>query len=100
MRNGMRPIHPGEILNDEYLVPMKMSASAFARELKVPPNRVTEIISGQRAVTAETALRFARALRTSAEFWMNLQGAYDLRNAEIESLDTVLSEVKPLSMAG
>ena len=97
MRNGMRPIHPGEILSEEYLVPLELSASALARALGVPPNRVTEIVAGDRAVTAETALRLARCLRTTPEFWMNLQTAYDLRTAEIESTAVIERDVKPLS---
>src|SRR5689334_17481812 len=95
-RNGMRPIHPGEVLREEYLAPLDLSASALARALKVPPNRVTEILNEQRAVTAETALRLARCLGTSPEFWLNLQSAYDLRKAELESAETVLAEVVPV----
>jgi addiction module HigA family antidote len=94
----MRPIHPGEILREEYLEPLGLSASALARELHVPTNRVTEILSAERSVTAETALRLARCLRTTPEFWMNLQVAYELRLAEVSSADKVASEVKPLPM--
>ena len=77
-----RPIHPGEILHEEYLVPMGLSASALAQAIGVPPNRISAIVAGERGVTADTALRLARALRTSAEFWLNLQQSYDLRLAE------------------
>jgi addiction module HigA family antidote len=82
MRNRMRPIHPGEILREEYLVPLGMSANALAHALAVPANRVSAILAGKRAVTADTALRLARALDTSPEFWLNLQQAHDLRLAE------------------
>lgn len=99
-RNGMRPIHPGEILLEEYLRPLDMSASALARELGVPPNRVTEIVNGDRNVTAETALRLARCLNTTPEFWINLQAAYDLRTAEAEHSKVVLAQVKPLARLG
>jgi antitoxin HigA-1 len=72
------PIHPGEILKEEFLGPLGMSAAEFARSIRVPPNRVTRLINGQSAVTPDTALRLARALRTTPEFWLNLQLRYDL----------------------
>jgi addiction module HigA family antidote len=84
IKNRMPPIHPGEILLEEYLKPWAMSANAFARVLHVPPNRVSAIIACKRAITADTALRLARALGTSAELWMNLQQIYDLRIAELD----------------
>lgn len=81
-KNGTRPIHPGEILQEEFLRPLDMSANAFAQAIGVPANRVSTIIAGDRNVTADTALRFARALDTTPEFWLNLQQAYELRIAE------------------
>src|SRR4051812_34541485 len=77
------PIHPGEILADE-LEELGISATALSRALGVPTNRVTQIINGQRAITAETALRLGRWFGTSAEFWLNLQKQYELRRAEQE----------------
>jgi antitoxin HigA-1 len=74
-------IHPGEHLAEE-LEALDMSAAALARQLKVPTNRITEIINGQRAITGDTALRLAHFFGTSAEFWLNLQSLYDLRLAE------------------
>ena len=74
-------IHPGEHLAEE-LDALDMSAAALARQLKVPTNRITEIINGQRAITGDTALRLAHFFGTSAEFWLNLQSLYDLRLAE------------------
>jgi addiction module HigA family antidote len=74
-------IHPGEHLNEQ-LDALEMSAAEFARRIAVPTNRVTELLNGKRAVTADTALRLARAFDTSARFWMNLQVLYDLRVAE------------------
>jgi antitoxin HigA-1 len=74
-------IHPGEHLSDQ-LKELSMSAAEFARHIKVPTNRVTELINGRRAVTADTALRLAIAFNTSARFWMNLQVLHDLRVAE------------------
>ena len=78
--NGMRPIHPGEILKDE-LAEIGMTANAFAHELHVSANRITAIINGNRSITADTALRIARFFGTAPEFWLNLQIAYDLKIA-------------------
>jgi addiction module HigA family antidote len=83
-RNAMRPIHPGEILGAEFLVPLGMSANALAHAIGVPSNRVSSIVAGERAVTADTALRLARALGTTPEFWLNLQQRYELRLAEMD----------------
>lgn len=77
----MRPIHPGEILSDE-MEALELSARALGAELKVAPNRITGIMNGTRAVTADTALRFSAYFGTTAEFWMNLQKTYELRLAE------------------
>jgi antitoxin HigA-1 len=77
------PIHPGEHLAEE-LTEMKMSAAAFARQIDVPVNRVTGIINGQRAITADTALRLGHWFGMSPQFWMNLQDGYELRLAEQE----------------
>ena len=77
-------IHPGEHLAEE-LDALKMSASELARRLKVPTNRVTEILNGQRAITGDTALRLAHFFGTSAEFWLNLQSMYELRLAEAKT---------------
>jgi addiction module HigA family antidote len=96
--NRMRPIHPGEILREEYLVPLGMSANALAHAIGVPANRVSAILAGRRAVTADSALRLARAFGTSAEFWLNLQIAHDLRVAERESGPSVRS-VRPVRRA-
>lgn len=71
------PIHPGEILGDE-LQELRLSAAELARILDVPPNRITQILAGKRAISADTALRLAQYFRTTAEFWMNLQKMYEL----------------------
>jgi addiction module HigA family antidote len=90
-------IHPGEHLAEE-LTELNMSATALARRLKVPTNRITEILNGQRAITGDTALRLAHFFGTSAEFWLNLQKIYELRVAEkkvgraIKALPTLTSE--------
>ena len=79
--NGMRPVHPGEILRVE-LEALSLSANALAKELDVPVNRITEILHGQRGVTAEIALRLARYFGTTPQVWLNLQETYELRRAE------------------
>ena len=100
VRNRMRPIHPGEILRDEYLVPLDLSANALAAAIGVPTNRVTTIVNGERAVTADTALRLAKFFATTPDFWLNLQLRYDLRIAE-EARETkdALKAIRPLKRA-
>ena len=88
-------IHPGEILMEEFLGPMDISQNRLARAMSVPPRRINEIVHGKRAVTADTALRLARALGTSEQFWMGLQADYDLEEArkssvnELKKIETV-----------
>ena len=94
VRNGMPPVHPGEILADE-LDELGLSANALAGRLAVPTNRITAILKGQRGVTADTALRLARYFGTTPEFWLNLQKTFELRTAEIESGDTINAHVQP-----
>jgi addiction module HigA family antidote len=76
------PVTPGAVLREEFLVPLRMSARALARDINVPPNRITDILNGDRGITAHTALKLAKRFGTSALFWMNLQVAYDLAMAE------------------
>jgi addiction module HigA family antidote len=78
------PIPPGEILFEEFMQPLGISMNALARDLAVPPNRISEIVNGKRAVTADTALRLAKYFGTGAELWLNLQTDYDLRMARRE----------------
>lgn len=73
--------HPGEVLREEYLVPLKMSARALASALSVPPNRITEIMRGERDVSADTAIRLGRYFGTDPRFWLNMQAAHDLSKA-------------------
>ncbi len=77
-RKAHAPIHPGEILLEEFLEPMEVSQYRLAKDISVPPRRVNEIVHGKRAITADTALRLARYFGTSERFWMNLQTRYDL----------------------
>lgn len=80
-RKGRRPIHPGEILSEEFMKPMAISINRLARDIAVPPNRVSGIVNGERAVTADTALRLSKYFGTTPEFWLNLQAGHDLRLA-------------------
>lgn len=77
-RKKLPPVHPGEILLEEFLKPLELSQYRVARDLSVPPRRINEIVHGHRGVTADTALRLARYFGTSARFWLNLQARYDL----------------------
>ena len=97
--NKMRPIHPGEILRKEYLVPLGMSAHALAMALHVPAPRIRDIIRERRAVAPDTALRLARYLDTTAQFWLNLQSSFDLKQAEHETGRLIQREVRPLAQA-
>ena len=92
--NGMRPVHPGEVLRDE-LEALGLSANALSKALDVPVNRVTAILHGQRGVTANTALRLARYFGTTPGVWLNLQQTYELRRAEIEAGHRIAERVKP-----
>lgn len=93
MRNKMRAIHPGEILQEE-MDALGYSANRFAAKLHVPANRVTAILKGKRAITANTALRLARFFDTSPDFWLNLQTAYDLKIAEQIDGEQIKKEIK------
>ncbi len=91
------PIHPGEILLEDFMKPLDLSARALARVLKVPHNRVLAIIEGKRAVTADTALRLAHYFSGSAEWWLRLQALYDLEVAQRDLAGRIASEIKPRS---
>lgn len=77
-RQKLSPIHPGEILLEEFLAPMGISQYRLAKDIGVPPRRINEVVRGQRSITADTALRLARYFRTTERFWLNLQTRYDL----------------------
>lgn len=95
-RNGMRPIHPGEVLQEEFLEPLGMTAGKLAEFIRVTPARIYEIVSGKRGITANTAMKLSRALGTTAEMWMNLQIAYDIRMEEISVGNKIQTEVNLL----
>ena len=88
-------IHPGEILQTEFLDELNLTAYKLAQEIKVPRGRISEIVSGRRSISADTALRLGRYFGTSAQFWMNLQADFDLRKAVIELGDRLEQEVEP-----
>lgn len=98
MTNKMRPIHPGEILREE-LQELDLSANKFAAKLHVPTNRITEILNGQRSITADTAFRLAIFFGTSAEFWLKLQNSFDLKNIELKSGKKIKMEVEHMNAA-
>lgn len=89
------PIAPGEILQEEFLEPLGLSANALARALHVPANRVTAIISGKRGLSADTALRLARYFGTTPEFWVRLQAEYDLRQARRTAGEDIERQIAP-----
>ncbi|MFH1112960.1 MAG: HigA family addiction module antitoxin [Pseudomonadota bacterium] len=97
----MAPVHPGEILLEEFMKPLGISQNRLARDLKVPPRRINEIVHGRRSVTIDTAMRLARHFGTSVEFWVNLQTHYELDVAEDNKLmERIREEVAPRRAAG
>lgn len=93
MTDKLSPIHPGEVLLEEFLKPMKLSQNQFASGLGVSPRRINEIVLGKRSVTADTALRLAKYFGTSAQFWLGLQASYDLDMATDQLGDRLEREV-------
>lgn len=87
--------HPGEILREEYMIPLKLSANALSRAIDVPPNRITSIVAQERAVTPDTAIRLARYFNTTPQFWLNLQMAHDLSVAQAEHGAEINDRVRP-----
>jgi addiction module HigA family antidote len=89
------PVHPGEILAEDFMAPLGLTANRLALELHIPANRLSEIIRGRRSVTANTALRLGRYFKTSAEMWLGLQADYELRKARLEAGERIEREVLP-----
>lgn len=96
-KNGMRPVHPGEVLREDFLVPGNLSANALAKALNVPAPRINDIVRERRGVSADTAMRLARYFGGDARSWLNLQAAYDLRVAEIENAKRIEREIVPVA---
>ena len=94
MTKLMTPVHPGEILKEEFMRPLGLSANGLARAVRVPPNRISAIVSGDRGLTADTALRLSKAFGTTAEFWLNLQKQYELDCARDRVTD--LGRIEPI----
>jgi addiction module HigA family antidote len=94
-KNGMRPVHPGEVIREDFMVPLGLSANALAKALNVPAPRINDIVRGRRGVSADTAMRLARYFGGDARSWLNLQAAYDLRVAEIASGKRISREISP-----
>ena len=95
MRKRLPPVHPGEILLEEFLKPLNMNPHQLALSLRVPANRIAQIVDGERGISADTALRLARFFGVSPEFWINLQATYDIRVAKLELQKRIEREVRP-----
>jgi addiction module HigA family antidote len=98
MAKRLKPVHPGEILREEFMVPLGLSMNRMAMDLRVPVTRIADIANERRGITADTALRFARYFKNSPTFWMNLQTRYDLEVAEDEIAAKVERDVQPLEV--
>ncbi len=96
-RKRLRIIHPGEMLQEEFMKPYGLSSNALAHALHVPTNRISAIVKGQRAITADTALRLSRYFGTTAEFWINLQKDYELRIARNASATEIDESIEPIA---
>ncbi len=97
--NKMPPVHPGEILMEEFLTPMGISQYRLSRDISVPPRRINEIVHGTRSVTADTALRLGRYFGVSPQFWLNLQSHFDLEQERDRLGDRLEQEVQSYAMA-
>ena len=95
MRTELLPVHPGEILREEYLVPLGISINRLSRDLHVPPNRISEVVNHKRGITTDTALRLARYFATTPQFWLNLQVLYELEVSRSLLAKQIESEVEP-----
>ena len=95
--NGMRPIHPGEVLREEFLLPMNLTAHALAMALRLPAPRINDVVRERRGMSPDTALRLARYFGTSAEFWLGLQVDFDLRTAQKAAGRVIEREVTPMA---
>lgn len=93
IKNGMRPVHPGEVLREDFLKPIGMAPNALAKALHLPTPRINEVVRERRGITADTALRLARYFGGDAQSWLNLQAVYELRLAEISSAKKIDREV-------
>jgi len=93
MNRKIANVHPGEILQEDFLIPLHLSQYRISKDIKVPPRRINEIVHGKRAITADTALRLSKYFGTSPQFWLNLQSHYDLENEKDKSFCRIDHEV-------
>ena len=93
----LAPVHPGEVLHEEFLAPLGLSQYRLAKEIHVPLRRINEIVLGRRGVSADTALRLGRFFNTTAQFWLNLQSHYELDTARLASESAILRTIRPVS---
>ena len=100
MAKRLPNVHPGEVLLEEFLLPLDISQNRLAREIAVPPRRINEIVLGKRSVTPDTALRLSRYFGTSSRFWLGLQMDYDLEETVREKADEIERKVRPLERVG
>jgi len=96
MVKKLKPVHPGEILSEDFMKPHGLSMNRLALDLRVPVTRIADIVAERRAITTDTALRLARYFKTTPEFWLNLQTKYDLEVAKDEELARIERDVQPL----
>jgi antitoxin HigA-1 len=96
MARKLKPVHPGEILREEFMKPLGLSMNKLALDLRVPVTRIAEIVHQRRAITTDTALRLGRYFKTTPVFWMNLQVRFDLEVAEDEQAEKIARDVQPL----
>jgi addiction module HigA family antidote len=97
MARKLKPVHPGEILSEDFMKPHKLSMNKLALDLRVPVTRIADIVAERRGITPDTALRLGRYFRTTPQFWLNLQTKYDLETAEDERLAKIERDVQPLA---
>ncbi len=99
IENRMRPVHPGEILREDFLTPLGLSVNALAQALRIPASRLHEVVNGRRGITPDTALRLARYFGGDAQSWLNLQTAHDLRLAQLQRQEEIERDVLPREAA-
>jgi addiction module HigA family antidote len=98
MARKLKPVHPGEILSEDFMKPYRLSMNKLALDLRVPVTRIADIVAERRGISPDTALRLGRYFKTTARFWLNLQTKYDLEVAEDENLAKIERDVRPIEM--
>jgi len=98
MAKKLKPVHPGEILSEDFMKPYRLSMNKLALDLRVPVTRIADIVAERRGISPDTALRLGRYFKTTPRFWLNLQTKYDLEVAEDENLTKIERDVRPIEM--